>query len=54
MSEKATILISCGIFEEELKYLVRTQGLQGKVVLLDAVLHVNFDRLETHLIKSID
>ncbi len=54
MSEKQTILISCGIFEEELKYLIRTQGLEGKVVFLDAALHVNFDRLETQLKEALE
>jgi len=54
MSEKPTLLISCGIFEEELKYLFRTQQLQGKAVFLDAALHVNFDRLETQLKKALE
>jgi hypothetical protein len=54
MSKKPTVLISCGIFEEELRYLLRERGLEGDVVLLDAALHVNFDRLETQLKEALE
>jgi hypothetical protein len=49
MNTKAIIFISCGIFQEELEYLLREKGLDWKIIYLDAGLHVNFDRLKAAL-----
>ena len=48
------IFISCGIFREELEYLVRDKGLGWEIVFLDAALHVNFDKLKTSLIEALE
>ena len=53
MKEKAIVFISCGIFQEELEYLIKTRGLNWKIVYLDAVLHVNFDRLKAELTRTL-
>ena len=53
MGEKAIIFISCGIFQEELNYLLRAKGLNWKIIYLDAALHVNFDRLKAALVEVL-
>lgn len=53
MTKKAPLFISCGIFKEELTYLLKERGLEGEVVFLDAALHVNFDRLKTKLEETL-
>lgn len=50
----AVIFISCGIFKEELEYLMREKGFDWKIVFLDAALHVNFDRLKAKLTKALE
>ena len=54
MTGKAVVFISCGIFREELGYLVREKGLDWNVVFLDAALHVNFDKLKAKLIEALE
>jgi len=52
---KATIVfISCGIFREELEYLVREKRLNWNIMFLDAALHVNFDKLEARLTEALE
>ncbi len=46
--------ISCGIFQEELEYLLRDKGLDWKIIYLEAALHVNFDRLKEALIEALE
>jgi hypothetical protein len=54
MKERGTIFISCGIFQEELRYLEQ-EGLFGEnVIFLDAALHVNFDKLKTQLEQALE
>lgn len=53
MEKKAIIFVSCGIFQEELKYLLRAKGLNWKIIYLEAALHVNFDRLKAALVKVL-
>ncbi len=48
------VLISCGIFREELKYLAAEKKADLKVYFLDAALHVNFDKLRSRLIEALD
>jgi hypothetical protein len=52
MTQK-TVIISCGIFQEELQYLVKAKGLNWKIIYLDAALHVNFDRLRQALTRAL-
>ncbi|HXX58114.1 MAG TPA: DUF1638 domain-containing protein [Thermodesulfovibrionales bacterium] len=54
MAEKSVIFISCGIFREELEYLVREKGLDWNILFLDAALHVNFDRLKENLVDALE
>ncbi|MCL5024022.1 MAG: DUF1638 domain-containing protein [Nitrospirae bacterium] len=54
MGKKAALFISCGIFREELEYLIREKGFDGNVVFLDAALHVNFDKLKATLIGALE
>lgn len=54
MKEQDTIFISCGIFKEELKLLAEDGSFGGRVVLLDAALHVNFDKLKASLVEALD
>jgi hypothetical protein len=49
MTDKATVFISCGIFQEELKHLTQKGLFSGEVEFLDAALHVDFDRLKDSL-----
>ena len=53
MTGKA-VVISCGIFREELEYLVREKGLDWNIVFLDAALHVNFDKLRAKLVGALE
>lgn len=48
------VLVSCGIFREELEYLAREGRLNGDIVFLDAALHVNFDKLKAGLVQALD
>lgn len=53
--EKGKILfISCGIFREEIEYLVREKGLNWNIEFLDAALHVNFDKLKKNLVEALE
>jgi len=54
MGDKSVIFISCGIFREELNYLVREKGLGWNILFLDAALHVNFDRLKEKLVQALE
>jgi hypothetical protein len=54
MVKKAVIFISCGIFKEELKYLLKEKGLDWKIIYLEPALHVNFDRLKAALIEALE
>ncbi len=54
MKKKSVIFISCGIFREELEYLIRKKGLDWKIFFLDAALHVNFDRLKSKLTEALE
>jgi hypothetical protein len=54
MEKKTVIFISCGIFREELEYLLRENGLDWKIIYLEAALHVNFDRLKTALVEALE
>ena len=54
MEKKSVLFISCGIFKEELEYLVREKALDLKVLFLDAALHVNFDRLKERLVRTLE
>ncbi len=53
-SGKTVLFISCGIFKEEIEYLIKSQGLDWNVVFLDAALHVNFDKLKAELVKALE
>jgi len=53
-SEKTVLFISCGIFKEEIAYLIKSRGLDWNVVFLDAALHVNFDKLKTELVRTLE
>lgn len=53
MTKKTSLFISCGIFKEELTYLLKEKGFEGEVVFLDAALHVNFDRLKAKLEEAL-
>lgn len=52
-TEKTVLFISCGIFKEELEYLIKSQDLDWNVVFLDAALHVNFDKLKAELVRAL-
>ena len=54
MFQGTTVFISCGIFEEELRYLAREGLFGGKVLFLDAALHVNFDKLRARLEEALE
>lgn len=51
---KGVLFISCGIFQEELRCLAAEGRFAGKVVFLDAALHVNFDRLRAQLEQALE
>ncbi|NJD56685.1 MAG: DUF1638 domain-containing protein [Nitrospirae bacterium] len=53
MKKKDTIFISCGIFQEELRHLAKEGLFSGKVMFLDAALHINFDKLKAHLEQAL-
>ncbi|MBZ0158283.1 MAG: DUF1638 domain-containing protein [Alphaproteobacteria bacterium] len=52
--KKSVLFISCGIFKDELEYLLREKKLDGEIVFLDAALHVNFDRLKEKLVGALE
>ena len=54
MAGKSVVFLSCGIFREELEYLMREKGLDWKIVFLDAALHVNFERLKSKLTEALE
>lgn len=54
MAKKAVLFISCGIFKEELQYLLRKKRLDWNIIYLEAALHVNFDRLKTALVEALE
>jgi Protein of unknown function (DUF1638) len=54
MDKKAVFFISCGIFKEELEYLIREKALDADILFLDAALHVNFDRLKERLVQALE
>jgi uncharacterized protein DUF1638 len=54
MRDEPVIFISCGIFREEIEYLIREKKFSYAVVFLDAALHVNFDRLKTSLVDALE
>ena len=54
MPRDPVIFISCGIFKEEIEYLIRENKFPDRVVFLDAALHVNFDRLKTRLVDALE
>jgi uncharacterized protein DUF1638 len=54
MPRKPVIYISCGIFKEEIEYLVREKQFPHRVIFLDAALHVNFDRLKESLVDALE
>jgi hypothetical protein len=54
MEKNRIIFISCGIFKEELEYLIREKGLDWNITFLDAALHVNFDKLKEHLVRTLE
>ena len=54
MSRDPVIFISCGIFKEEIEYLIRENKFSHRVIFLDPALHVNFDRLKTSLVEALE
>jgi len=54
MVKEPVIFISCGIFKEELEYLLREKGLDWNIIFLDAALHVNFDKLKMELVQTLE
>jgi len=52
--KKAVLFVSCGIFKEELEYLIRAGSLSMDVIFLDAALHVNFDKLKARLTEALE
>ncbi len=54
MHTKHVVFISCGIFKEELEYLVKERGLDWEITFLDAALHVNFDKLKEQLLRALE
>lgn len=54
MPSGMSVTVSCGIFRAELEYLAREGRLSGEVVFLDASLHVNFDRLKSGLVQTLE
>lgn len=48
------LFISCGIFKEEIEYLVRNNKFPHRVIFLEAALHVNFDRLKASLVDALE
>jgi Protein of unknown function (DUF1638) len=54
MSDLSAVIISCGIFREEIEFLVKEKGVSCEVVFLDAALHVNFDKLKSRLTETLE
>jgi Protein of unknown function (DUF1638) len=54
MPGEPVIFISCGIFKEEIEYLIREKKFPHRVTFLDAALHVNFDRLKASLVDALE
>ena len=54
MQKDPVIFISCGIFKEEIEYLIRENKFPHRVIFLDAALHVNFDRLKANLVDALE
>lgn len=53
MPEGPVIFISCGIFKDELQYLLKEKGVGNKILFLDTALHVNFDKLKARLTETL-
>lgn len=51
---RESTIISCGIFREELEYLLKEKELKGNVTFLDAALHVNYDKLKKQLVDTLE
>lgn len=54
MTGISTAIIGCGIFREEVEFLMREKGFSEDVVFLDAALHVNFDKLKARLTEALE
>lgn len=54
MKKESVVFISCGIFKEELEYLIHERELDWNILFLDAALHVNFDKLKVRLIEALE
>jgi hypothetical protein len=54
VEEHELTVISCGIFREELEYLMKEKGFKGNVTFLDAALHVNYDKLKERLVDTME
>jgi len=54
MSEEQVIFISCGIFKEEIEYLISVNKFNHRIIFLNAALHVNFDKLKSTLIETLE
>ena len=48
------LFISCGIFKEEIEYLIGEKKFPHRVIFLDAALHVNFDKLKASLVDALE
>jgi hypothetical protein len=47
-------IISCGMLEDELEYLLRKHGNDTAPLYLDPALHVNFDKLKAALTRALE
>jgi hypothetical protein len=54
MAGLSGVIISCGIFRQEIESLARERGFSKDVVFLDASLHVNFDKLKARLTGALE
>lgn len=54
MAGKSIIFVSCGIFKEEIEYLIRERRFDPNIVFLDAALHVDFDMLKERLTGALE
>jgi len=54
MPGDAVLFISCGIFKDEIEYLIKENKFPHRVIFLDAALHVNFDRLKANLVEALE
>jgi len=54
MPGEPALFISCGIFKEEIEYLISKNKFKDRVIFLDAALHVNYDRLQASLVDALE